>query len=83
MSSQTLRMLSRRKNVDGYQNMFKKQLEDVFALPPAPTPKPSPRPTPRLKPRLTSKLTPRPLPRSTLALTSVSINDFEKSEIAN
>ena len=76
MSSQTLRMLSRRKNVDGYQNMFKKQLEDVFALPPAPTPKPSPRPTLRLKPRLTSRLTPRPLPRSTLALTSISINDF-------
>ena len=58
--------------------MSRKQLEDMFALPPAPTPKPTPRPTPTPKLRLTSKPTPRPTPRPP---TFTYFNDFENSEM--
>ena len=83
MSTQTLRMVTWRKNIEDFQNISRKQLEIVFTLPHAPTPKLSLQPTPRPKRRLTSISTPRLLTRPTLALTSVSINDFEKIEMVN
>ena len=42
------------RNVDGYQNISREQLEDLFATPPLPTR------TSRTAPRLTPRFTPTP-----------------------
>ena len=55
-------MLARRRNVDGYHNISRDQIEIRFALPSVSTPNPRPRTTPSLV--STPKLEPEVLSRS-------------------
>ena len=44
LKTQELMILANLRNVEGYENMFRQQLESMFTTPPLPKPTPTPRP---------------------------------------
>ena len=68
-------MLARAGNVDGYENMSRKQLENIFATPSAPTPTPAP----SLRPK--KCITP-PASRSKIRTPAPAPNPEERTPIA-
>ena len=44
LTTQELMILANFRNVEGYENMVRQQLESMFTTPPLPKPTPTPRP---------------------------------------
>ena len=75
----------RLRNVDGYQNMSRKQLENIFTTPSAPisTSNPVSRPRPRSRSRteIRTPLTPRSTPRQTPKPLLIDADGLEKMKM--